>query len=90
MYTNLLDGEFGKQDGAIFVTGFFGNAWIDQFAGAGPSSTIFKFKAIQIDGIVFIPDPMESIRRCKRDRDYSHYPMVKARFQPPAKFIVKA
>jgi hypothetical protein len=87
---DLRDGSFRNQSGAVFVIGHWGDSWIDQFAGAGPSSVPYSFKAIMVDGLVFIPEPAYAWRVEKKDRDYSRYPIVRARVQPDARFIIKA
>jgi hypothetical protein len=84
---DLRDTEFEHQPGACRVEGFWGEPWIDQFAGAGPSPAKFSFKALAVDGIIYIPDPVYAYRVEKCKRDYAHYPMTRARTQPPASAI---
>lgn len=90
MNANLTDKDFTTQPNAVFVVGNWGDNWINQFAGTGPSSHQFKFKALLVDGIVYIPDPAYATRTPKRNRNYANYPMVKARHQPPQNCIIRA
>lgn len=87
LIADLRDTEFEHQPGACRIEGFWGEPWIDQFAGAGPSPAKFSFKALVVDGIIYIPDPAYAYRVEKRKRDYAHYPMTRARIQPPTSAI---
>jgi hypothetical protein len=89
MKADLRDATFAQQAGAVYVTGMWGNEWIDQFPGAGPSSTPYKFKAILDNGTLWIPSRMYAAMTPKERRDYSNYPM-QIGIMPPEKYIVKA
>jgi len=54
---STLDQDWSRDPEAILVRGYFGNPFIDQFPGAGPSPAPFAFKALLIEGIVYMPDP---------------------------------
>jgi len=90
MNANLTDSQFQNTPGAIYVTGVFGEPHMDQFTGVGHSSTPYKMKAVMIDGTVYIPSPSYARKFYKRERDYSNYPMVRARIQPPMRAIQSA
>ncbi len=83
MKADLRDATFSNQPGAIFVSGASGEPYIDQFVGVGYSTTPYKMKALLVDGIVYIPSESYANKTCKRNRNYSAYPMVRARIQPP-------
>lgn len=89
MKADLRDATFSQQAGAVYVTGMWGNEWIDQFAGAGPSRTAYKFKAILDNGTLWIPSCMYTAMTPKEQRDYSNYPM-QIGIMPPEKYISKA
>jgi hypothetical protein len=87
LIADLRDTEFEHQPGACYIQGHWGDTWINQFAGAGPSQAKFSFKALAVDGIIYIPDPGYAIRTPKSQRDYAHYPMARAHIQPPVSAI---
>jgi hypothetical protein len=87
MTCDLRDVQFRKVPGAVLVTGFYGDPWISQYPGSGYSAHEFKFKGLMVDGVLYIPDPDYTTSRDKSKRDYAHYPMVRARHQPPARCI---
>lgn len=89
MNANLTDSNFHNTPGAVYITGYFGEPHMDQFEGVGYSQAPYKMKAIVVDGIVYIPDPVYSRKYHKSQRDYSNYPMVRACVQPPVYAIEK-
>ncbi len=87
MYADLRDKSFADQSGAVFVRGYFGYPWIDQYAGAGPSSAPFTFKGIiSPEGKFFFPSPAYARTTPKRERDYARYPMVEG-IAPPFHWV---
>jgi hypothetical protein len=87
---DLRDGYFEMQENAAFVTGVWGDPWVDQFNGAGPSSAKYQFKAAVFDGVVYVPDPAYLNHTPKNMRDWANCPMVRARVQPPTGYVKRA
>ncbi len=83
---DLTDKTFSQQPGAVLVYGSFGQPYMDQFPGVGPSPRPFSMMAIEKDGIVYIPDP--DVPRHLRIK--SSRLMIAAKHQPPAGAIKKA
>ncbi|MCP4567936.1 MAG: hypothetical protein GY841_10190 [FCB group bacterium] len=84
MNVDIRDEQFKSNPNAIFVCGNYAEPFMSQFPGCGYSATPYAMKALLIDGIVWIPDPRYIRNTPKRERDYSNYPMVVARVQPPS------
>jgi len=80
---SVIDDEWKLNAAAVFVTGFYGEKHMDQFSGCGPSATQYKFKALSVDGTVYIPDP--STRGLDRATARQWVP---APVQPPAHCVV--
>ena len=84
MFTcDLRDSHFRSNNGACYVTGYWGFPWIDQFPGAGPSPSLFKFKAVERDGVIYIP----MSKRLRGDCPPEAVPMVVAEVQPTDMWI---
>ena len=54
---SVIDSDWARIPAAMYVTGNYGEPHIDQFSGAGPSSSAYSFKALVVDGVCYIPDP---------------------------------
>lgn len=83
MKADLTDKNFKNQTGAILVKGMYSDPHMAQFPGIGYSRTIFKMKALLVDGKVYVPDKSYTLKTPKLERDYENYPMVLANPQPP-------
>jgi hypothetical protein len=86
MFANLTDSAFKNNPNAAYITGYFGDRWMRHFIGVGPSATIYKMKAVVIDGNVYIPNRQYSLRD-KADKDFANYPMTQV-FDVPESVIV--
>ena len=80
---DITDENFKKDPRAILVKGFYWQDHIAQFSGSGYSSAEFKFKALMIDGVVYIPNQETH----HTERDLKAREMIVARYQPPADAI---
>lgn len=77
-----LDQDWSKDPEARLVRGYFGQSFIDQFPGAGPSPTPFSFRVLLVKGVVYMPDPST------RDEDRSHRHWIPCPVQPPSSSLV--
>jgi hypothetical protein len=75
MKANLTDNAFKSNVNAAYIVGYFGDRWMRHFIGVGPSSTVYKMKAIVIDNCVYVPDRRYSLRD-KADKNFAEYPMM--------------
>ena len=89
MNADLRDTQFKNNPNAVLIKGMYSEPYMHQFEGVGYSQTPFQMKAIMVDGVVYIPDPLYTRKTKKLNRDYSAYPMVEARIQPPEHGIIK-
>lgn len=78
-----LDQDWSQDLEAVLVRGYFGQPFINQFPGAGPSPIPFSFKALSIRGTIYMPDP--STRGEERSRRH----WIPCPVQPPAGALVK-
>ena len=82
---DVRDGFWDKNPAAVYVCGVYGENHMNQFSGCGPSTAPYKFKALSVDGIIYIPNPHT------RDTDKAQARQwVKAPVQPPAYAIKSA
>ncbi len=79
---SVIDADFEKNPAARLVKGFWGQPWIDQFSGAGPSPAEFAFKIILVNGRAFMPDPATRGLEAAKTRSWIPCPI-----QPPAEAI---
>jgi len=87
---DLRDAQFKANPNAVYITGYFGDSWMNQFGGVGYSTKEYKMKAIRIDNVVYVPDRHYTMSTEKEKRDYASYPMIESKVSIPASCIVKA
>ena len=80
---DITDENFQKDPRAILVKGYYWQDHIAQFGGSGYSPAEYKFKALMVDGVVYIPN--QETRRAERKPEARE--MVVARHQPPKEAI---
>lgn len=55
---SIQDDDFYNNPQAVYVTGYFGDPWLAEYGGVGPSPAPYSMKALMVDGIVYRPVPV--------------------------------
>lgn len=76
---SVIDSDWKANPSAVYVCGSYGEPHVDQFSGCGPSTALYKFKALLVDGVVYIPNP-----DTRGDDRPEARQWVKAPVQPPS------